>query len=323
MQAREEIQPLSDYDRFQAFQKSSSLSDKNIEVLPTSGRAIQGATSHHLGQNFSKMFNIQVEDIAGGNEKTFVYQNSWGITTRLIGVMIMLHGDDTGLILPPNIAPVQAIVIPCGISAKTAPEQKHKIFSECFNLVEKIRNSSGRIKVKGDLRNNRTVGWKYCHWELKGVPVRIELGPKEIANNEVMLVRRDTSEAQTVKADSVISKLTMLLNDIQNCLFERAKAKFDERTKLVENWNDFITEFNKNNLLLAPFCGEIECEDNIKADSASTNTSDEPGTLSMGAKSLCIPFEQPKLTTPLEDLTCVHTLCGKKPKFFTLFGRSY
>ncbi|EFN67176.1 Bifunctional aminoacyl-tRNA synthetase [Camponotus floridanus] len=290
--------------------------------ISTSGRAIQGATSHHLGQNFSKMFNIQVEGIAEGDEKTFVYQNSWGLTTRTIGVMIMVHGDDKGLVLPPCIASIQGIVIPCGITANMSTIEKELLQSECVKLVDELSKVS-KFRVKGDFRNNRTPGWKFNHWELKGVPVRIELGPKDMKKNQVTFVRRDNLQRTTVNRDTVAASLDCLLKDIQVQLLCRAKKNLDAHIKQVENWSDFGTELNNKNLLLSPFCGEPTCEDNIKTDSAREDSGDEPGALSMGAKSLCIPFEQPKLTKSLDELKCIHHSCKNKAKFYTLFGRSY
>ncbi|GAB1869130.1 Bifunctional aminoacyl-tRNA synthetase [Camponotus japonicus] len=290
--------------------------------ISTSGRAIQGATSHHLGQNFSKMFNIQVEGIAEGDEKTFVYQNSWGLTTRTIGVMIMVHGDDKGLVLPPCVASIQGIVIPCGITANMSTIEKELLQSECVKLVDEL-SKDGKFRVKGDFRNNRTPGWKFNHWELKGVPVRIELGPKDMKKNQVTFVRRDNLQRTTVNRDTVAASLDCLLKDIQAQLLCRAKKDLDAHIKQVENWSDFGTELNNKNLLLSPFCGEPTCEDNIKTDSAREDSGDEPGALSMGAKGLCIPFEQPKLTKPLDKLKCIHHSCKNKAKFYTLFGRSY
>ncbi|XP_077280024.1 glutamyl-prolyl-tRNA synthetase [Temnothorax americanus] len=289
--------------------------------ISTNGRAIQGATSHHLGQNFSKMFNVQVEGIADG-EKTFVYQNSWGLTTRTIGVMIMVHGDDRGLVLPPNVAPIQVIVIPCGIVASMSESKKTELRNECACLVKQLKIN--KLRVRDDFRPNRTPGWKFNHWELKGVPIRIEFGPRDMERNEVTLVRRDNFEREVVKRDELILSVTCMLKKVQDSLLQRAKHKLDEHIKQVENWNEFKLELDKKNLLLSPFCGEPECEDNIKQQSARLNTMD--GTVTMGAKSLCIPFKQPKLTKPIEsinELKCIYQDCENKAKFYTLFGRSY
>ncbi|XP_076642990.1 glutamyl-prolyl-tRNA synthetase [Halictus rubicundus] len=290
--------------------------------ISTSGRAIQGATSHHLGQNFSKMFNIQVEGATEGDEKTFVYQNSWGLTTRTIGVMIMVHGDDKGLVLPPNVACIQAIIVPCGITANTTAEQRERLSTECNKLLDELSKDK-TVRVKADYRSNRTPGWKFNHWELKGVPVRIELGPKDLEKNQVTFVRRDTCEKVVAKRPEVLSALHNLLTDIQSSMLEKARKNLNEHIKRVQNWDDFCSELNKKNILLSPFCGEPSCEDSIKADSARENTGEELGALSMGAKSLCIPFEQPTSVEAFDKQKCIYPGCQSKPKFYTLFGRSY
>ncbi|XP_033359359.1 bifunctional glutamate/proline--tRNA ligase isoform X2 [Bombus vosnesenskii] len=289
--------------------------------ISTSGRAIQGATSHHLGQNFSKMFNIQVENAVEGNEKTFVYQNSWGLTTRTIGVMIMVHGDDKGLVLPPNVACIQAIIVPCGIIASTTPQQRELLFSECNKLLDELSKDS--LRVKADYRSNRTPGWKFNHWELKGVPVRIEVGPKDLNKNQVTFVRRDNSERVFAKRPDVVTALHTLLTNIQADMLSKAKKNLNEHIKRADNWNEFCSYLNEKNILLSPFCGESSCEDKIKRDSAREDTGGEIGTLSMGAKSLCIPFEQPPSSTSFDKQTCIHPDCQNKPQFYTLFGRSY
>ncbi|XP_068987174.1 bifunctional glutamate/proline--tRNA ligase [Bombus flavifrons] len=289
--------------------------------ISTSGRAIQGATSHHLGQNFSKMFNIQVENAVEGNEKTFVYQNSWGLTTRTIGVMIMVHGDDKGLVLPPNVACIQAIIVPCGITASTTPQQRELLFSECNKLLGELSKDS--LRVKADYRSNRTPGWKFNHWELKGVPVRIEVGPKDLNKNQVTFVRRDNSERVFAKRPDVVTALHTLLTSIQADMLSKAKKNLNEHIKRADNWNEFCSYLNEKNILLSPFCGESSCEDKIKRDSAREDTGGEIGTLSMGAKSLCIPFEQPPSSASFDKQTCIHPDCQNKPQFYTLFGRSY
>ncbi|KAL2712821.1 bifunctional glutamate/proline--tRNA ligase [Vespula squamosa] len=290
--------------------------------ISTSGRAIQGATSHHLGQNFSKMFNIQVEGAAEGKEKIYVYQNSWGMTTRTIGVMIMVHGDDKGLVLPPNVALIQAIIIPCGITATTTVQQRDHLMAECLKLENDLRKDES-LRIKSDYGNNRTPGWKFNHWELKGVPVRIELGPKDLEKNQVTFVRRDNNQKMTASRTEAVDFLRNLLTEIQSNMFNKAKKNLEDHIKKVEKWEQFSMELNKKNLLLSPFCGESSCEDNIKADSARDDVGEEAGALSMGAKSLCIPFEQPQTSIPLDNLKCIHPSCKNKPKFYTLFGRSY
>ncbi|CAK9797250.1 Bifunctional glutamate/proline--tRNA ligase [Anthophora plagiata] len=288
--------------------------------ISTSGRAVQGATSHHLGQNFSKMFNIQVEGATEGDEKTFVYQNSWGLTTRTIGVMIMVHGDDKGLVLPPNVACIQAVIVPCGITASTTSQQRDLLFSECDKLLNELSEDK-TLRVKADYRSNRTPGWKFNHWELKGVPIRIELGPKDLEKGQVTFVRRDNSERVTANRSEAVTALRTLLTNIQTNMLAKARQNLNEHIKHANDWESFCSHLNQKNLLLSPFCGESSCEDNIKADSAREDTGEELGALSMGAKSLCIPFEQPP--SSLNKQKCIHPNCQNKPKFYTLFGRSY
>ncbi|KAL0819856.1 hypothetical protein ABMA28_007881 [Loxostege sticticalis] len=288
--------------------------------IPASGRAIQGATSHHLGQNFSKMFEIVYDD-PDTHEKAYVYQNSWGLTTRTIGVMILVHGDDRGLVLPPRVADIQVIVVPCGITASSTPEQRASLHASCAQLVEQY--CAGGIRADVDSRDNYSPGWKFNHWELKGVPIRVELGPKDMERGEVVAVRRLTGEKITLKRDQSTADLQELLERTHDEMFAKATKDRDARLSLVTKWDDFTSALERKHILLAPFCGETPCEDNIKNDSARTE--DDPTTEvkgpAMGAKSLCIPFEQPRELTPTD--VCIHPACKSKPKFITLFGRSY
>ncbi|XP_024936533.1 bifunctional glutamate/proline--tRNA ligase isoform X2 [Cephus cinctus] len=289
--------------------------------ISASGRAIQGATSHHLGQNFSKMFDIEVEGADESGEKIFVYQNSWGMTTRTIGVMIMVHGDDKGLVLPPKVAAIQAVIVPCGITASTTQEQRENLLSECAKLEDELKKN-GTLRVKGDYRDNYSPGWKFNHWELKGVPVRVELGPKDLEKKQVTLVRRDNSARLVTSRADVFSSVSKLLDEIHSFLLNRATVELKEHITETNEWSEFCTSLDKKHLILAPFCGEISCEDQIKADSAREDVGEEPGAPAMGAKGLCIPFDQPKFAS-LNTLKCIHPSCTRKPKFYTLFGRSY
>ncbi|XP_044264891.1 bifunctional glutamate/proline--tRNA ligase [Tribolium madens] len=285
--------------------------------VSASGRAIQGATSHHLGQNFSKMFEIVYED-PETQEKKYVYQNSWGITTRTIGVMIMVHADNKGLVLPPRAASVQVVLVPCGVTVGLSEQARNDLQASCDNLEAELRNSG--IKVKGDYRNNYSPGWKFNHWELKGVPIRVELGPKDIEKKQIVAVRRDTGEKITLPRETAIEKLQNLLDDIQKSLLQKAAKDMKSHTILLKDWSQFAASLDKKNMILAPFCGEISCEDRIKAESARDDDV-EPGAPSMGAKSLCIPLEQPASIQDSDK--CIHPACKKKPLFYTLFGRSY
>ncbi|KAJ0173785.1 hypothetical protein K1T71_010934 [Dendrolimus kikuchii] len=288
--------------------------------IPASGRGIQGATSHHLGQNFSKMFEIVYDD-PDTQEKNYVYQNSWGLTTRTIGVMVLVHGDDRGLVLPPRVAEIQAIVVPCGITASSTTEERKSLIDECKKLVDSL--VEGGIRAEGDYRDNYSPGWKFNHWELKGVPVRLELGPKDIAKREVVAVRRLTGEKITMKRETISQDIIELLNRTHDEMLAKAIKERDERLSFVTKWEEFTGALEQKHILLAPFCGEIPCEDSIKNDSARTD--DDPTTEmkapAMGAKSLCIPFKQPRALTDADK--CIHPECKNKPKFITLFGRSY
>lgn len=186
--------------------------------ISASGRAIQGATSHHLGQNFSKMFDIVYED-PETQEKKHVYQNSWGITTRTIGVMIMVHADNQGLVLPPRVASVQVVIVPCGITASLSEADRKSLQASCDQLESALKSAS--VRVQGDYRDNYSPGWKFNHWELKGVPIRVELGPKDMKNNQLVAVRRDTGEKVTIKRATAIEDLQKMLSDIQSSLFNR------------------------------------------------------------------------------------------------------
>ncbi|CDK25481.1 unnamed protein product [Kuraishia capsulata CBS 1993] len=289
--------------------------------IPTTGRGIQGATSHCLGQNFSKMFNITVESPEGPDKpKINVWQNSWGLSTRVIGVMVMIHSDNKGLVIPPRVSQNQVVIIPVGITAKTTKEEEDSIYAACKKLEARLRASD--VRVIADYRNNYSPGWKFSDWELKGLPVRLELGPKDLKNNSVLAVRRDNGQKVSISLDEVETKVPEVLEDIQASLFANAKAKFDSHRVIVNEWKDFVPTLNKKNVILAPWCGVEECEDDIKDASSKKDDGEEEEVdekaPSMGAKSLCIPFEQPELAPGQK---CVK--CDKAAINYCMFGRSY
>ncbi|CAG9836293.1 unnamed protein product, partial [Diabrotica balteata] len=232
--------------------------------VSASGRAIQGATSHHLGQNFSKMFDITYEH-PDSQEKTHVYQNSWGITTRTIGVVVMIHGDNQGLVIPPRVAGIQTVIVPCGITANLSQDSRKKLQSSCDVLETDLK--AVNIRVKGDYRDNYSPGWKFNHWELKGVPVRIELGPKDIEKNQLVVVRRDTGEKIIISRADAATKIGAILEDVHENLYKKACDDLNIHKVLIKDWSQFCPSLDKRNVILAPFCGEIQCEDKIKADS--------------------------------------------------------
>ncbi|XP_016474000.1 proline--tRNA ligase, cytoplasmic-like isoform X1 [Nicotiana tabacum] len=269
--------------------------------IPNTGRGIQGATSHCLGQNFATMFEINFENEKG--EKAMVWQNSWGFTTRTIGVMIMVHGDDKGLVLPPKVAATQVIVIP--VLYKDANNQG--IFDACAATVKNL-NESG-IRAEADYRDNYSPGWKYSHWEMKGVPLRIEIGPKDLANNQVRAVRRDNGAKTDITVANLVEQVNDVLASIQQNLFDVAKQKRDACVQVVKTWDEFAEAVSQKKLILAPWCDEEDVEKDVKA-----RTKGEMGA----AKTLCSPFDQPELP---EGTLCFAS--GKPAKKWTYWGRSY
>ncbi|OCT77577.1 hypothetical protein XELAEV_18028669mg [Xenopus laevis] len=284
--------------------------------ISASSRAIQGATSHHLGQNFSKMFEIVFEDPKTPGLKQYAYQNSWGLSTRTIGAMVMVHADNTGMVLPPRVACVQIIIIPCGITNTLAEEDKDALLKKCDQYLKRLLNVD--VRARADLRDNYSPGWKFNHWELKGVPIRLEVGPRDMKNKQFVAVRRDNGEKLTIPEGQAETRLKEILEEIHTNLYNRALGDLTSHMVVANNMEEFQKHLEKGQIVQIPFCGEIECEDWIKKITARDQDL-EPGAPSMGAKSLCIPFK------PLNELQpgakCV---CEKNAaKFYTLFGRSY
>ncbi|XP_073320105.1 bifunctional glutamate/proline--tRNA ligase isoform X2 [Pagrus major] len=284
--------------------------------VSASGRAIQGATSHHLGQNFSKMFEIVFEDPKKPGEKQHAFQNSWGITTRTIGVLTMVHGDNMGLVLPPRVACLQVVIIPCGVTASLPEQEKEALLTQCSKYLSRLLDAG--IRVKTDLRDNYSPGWKFNHWELKGVPIRLEVGPKDMQQRQCVAVRRDTGAKVTVPEAEVEKRLVTMLEDIQNSLFKKASDDLKANMLAADTMEQFQKELDQGKLVQVPFCGGIQCEEWIKKTTAKDQDL-EPGAPSMGAKSLCIPFSPLKTLQPGQ--MCIS---GKEPaQYYTLFGRSY
>ncbi|CUS21001.1 LAQU0S02e03466g1_1 [Lachancea quebecensis] len=289
--------------------------------IPQTGRGIQGATSHHLGQNFSKMFNISVENPLGPEHpKVFAYQNSWGLSTRVIGVMVMIHSDNKGLVIPPRVSQHQCVVLPVGINSKTSDEQRAVIHQKAREIEQKLRASN--VRAFGDYNDNYTPGWKFSQYELKGIPLRLEFGPKDMSQDQVSVVRRNDNRKFTVKIADLETRIPEILEEMQNDMYLKAKDLFDTHRVIVEEWKDFVPALNKKNVILAPWCGVTECEEDIKDSSAKRDDGEEfeadEKAPSMGAKTLCIPFEQPELK---EGQKCIR--CDKKAIQYCMFGRSY
>lgn len=287
--------------------------------ISTNGRGIQGGTSHHLGQNFSKMFDISFQDPNDSTKKEFAYQNSWGLSTRTIGVLIMTHGDNKGLVLPPRVSPIQVVIIPVGITSSTTPEMKKTLLDACDKLNQQLKDIKVRSKL--DATDHYTPGWKFNHYELKGICIRVELGPKDLEKSQIVACRRDTGEKLNFNLSEAAKNLADLLEEIQKSLYDKSKAAMDARQAMVNDWGEFLTKLNDKFTLIAPFCGRPACEDNIKKDSVRESKDGMVGPL-MGAKSLCIPKRQPEIELT-ESHKCIHPECGEKPKYWCLFGRSY
>ncbi|MBU89905.1 proline--tRNA ligase [Candidatus Woesearchaeota archaeon] len=262
-----------------------------VEALMPDGKALQMGTSHNLGQNFAKAFNIK---FLGKDEKEYLpWQNSWGFSTRLIGALVMSHSDDKGLILPPKVAPIQIVIVPI-----YKVDNKDKIVKKASEIKNKLN-----YKTYLDDREEYTPGWKFNEWELKGVPLRIEIGPKDIEKNQVVLVRRDNNNKEFVKLSQLDKKVKDTLESIQNSLFNKAKKFLNSNITEAKNWNDFVKQIKNRKLVKSFFCGDIKCEDIIKDESK-------------GATSRVIPFQQPKKLGK-----CIH--CSKEGKFLVIFGKAY
>ncbi|KAJ9093920.1 hypothetical protein QFC19_008153 [Naganishia cerealis] len=289
--------------------------------IPTTGRGIQGATSHCLGQNFSKMFDITVEDPRNPGQKAHVWQNSWGLSTRSIGVMVMIHGDDQGLVMPPRVAHVQVVVVPVGLTAKLSEEDRKNIYDTCEKVAADL-NAVG-IRTKADLREGYTPGWKFNDWELRGVPVRLEVGPRDIAAGEVKAIRRHDNNKSQLSMGDLAQAMPKFLDEIHDAMFAKAKKSFDEHLYKIDKWEQVVPALDSKNVLILPWCEAEECEDDIKDRSAKQSTEgqvvDEKAP-SAGAKSLCIPFDQDRFGKLEPGTKCIG--CGGEAKRWTMFGRS-
>jgi prolyl-tRNA synthetase len=266
-----------------------------IEALMQDGKALQAGTSHFLGQNFAKAFDVQFTDKTG--KLDFVWATSWGLSTRMIGALIMAHADNHGLILPPRLAPIQVVIIPI---------YKNSEQLESISLVaRKIKadlEASG-ISVKYDDRDNNKPGWKFADYELKGVPVRIAIGPRDIENKTVEIARRDTLEKETISMDTTIKHISGLLENIQQNIYRKAAEFKKENTRYVDTWKDFVSTLdNEGGFIMAHWDGTPETEEKVKEETKATIR--------------CIPFDSPE-----EEGKCIYS--GRPSKRRVLFARSY
>lgn len=260
-----------------------------IEALMHDGKALQSGTSHNFGDGFAKAFDITYTDKE--NKLQYVHQTSWGMTTRLIGAVIMVHGDDSGLVLPPRIAPVQVMIVP-------VMQKKEGVLEAANSLKESLKN----IRVKVD-DSDKSPGWKFSECEMKGIPVRVEIGPKDIEAGNCVIVRRDTGEKEVVKIEELPARVEELMETIQKNLFEKALSHREAHTYEVETFVDFKkTIEQKPGFVKAMWCGNQECEDRIKEET--------------GATSRCMPFIQ-------EEVKGHCVCCGKPAKKLVYWGKAY
>ncbi len=262
-----------------------------IEALMHDGQALQSGTSHNFGDGFARAFGIQYTD--KDNKLQYVHQTSWGLSTRIIGAIIMVHGDDDGLKLPPRIAPVQVMICPI-------MQKKEGVLQKADEIRDELIKAGFRVKVDD---RDKNPGFKFADCEMRGIPLRIEIGPRDIENGEAVLVRRDTREKETVSFADLSRRVGELLESIQNDMYEHAKAHLDAHTFSATTMDEMEEILDtKKGFVKAMWCGCRECEDAIKEKT--------------GATSRCIPFKQEKLSD-----TCIY--CGKPAQKMVYFGRAY
>ena len=262
-----------------------------IEALMHDGKALQSGTSHNFGDGFAKAFGIQYTD--KDNKLKYVHQTSWGMTTRLIGALIMVHGDDSGLVLPPKIAPVQVDVIPI-------MQNKDGVLNKAYEVKEALVKAGLRVKVDD---TDKKPGWKFSEQEMRGIPVRVEMGPRDIEAGQAIIVRRDTREKTTVAIESLAEEIKNILDKMQTEMLERACTHREAHTYVATNYDEFKDVVaNKPGFVKAMWCGDQACEDKIKEETTAT--------------SRCMPFEQ-------EHLSDVCVCCGRPAKKMVYWGKAY
>ena len=262
-----------------------------IEALMHDGKALQSGTSHNFGDGFAKAFGIQYTD--KDNKLKYVHQTSWGMTTRLIGALIMVHGDDSGLVLPPKIAPVQVDVIPI-------MQNKDGVLNKAYEVKEALVKAGLRVKVDD---TDKKPGWKFSEQEMRGIPVRVEMGPRDIEAGQAIIVRRDTREKTTVAIESLAEEIKNILDKMQTEMLERARTHREAHTYVATNYDEFKDVVaNKPGFVKAMWCGDQACEDKIKEETTAT--------------SRCMPFEQ-------EHLSDVCVCCGRPAKKMVYWVKAY
>lgn len=281
----------SDAERF-----AGALRTYCIEGMMQDGKALQMGTSHNLGQNFAKAFDVMFVDKE--NKKQYAWQTSWGVSTRLIGGLIMAHSDDRGLVLPPEIAPVQVVIIPIWKS----DEQQIAVTAVAETLKKNLEDNGVRVHV--DARAHESMGTRMYEWEKKGVPLRIEIGPRDLEQQQVMMARRDAEgkEKMTVALNDLIGRVPALLNEMQKALFDRAQERMKTMTYEIDDYEEFKKKIDNGGFFLAHWCGDATCEAEIKKETKATTR--------------CIPFEQKE-----EEGKCMK--CGKTSHKRIVFAKAY
>lgn len=270
---------------------AGAVATYTIEPMMHNGVALQGGTSHYFGTGFAEAFEITFT--GRDNKQQYPHQTSWGVSTRMIGAIIMTHGDDNGLVLPPKIAPIQVAILPIAM-------HKEGVLEKAAELRDRLRQN---FRVKLDDSDN-SPGWKFSEYEMKGVPLRLEIGPKDIENNQCVLVRRDNREKIFVSLDNLEKEINKALDAVHNGLYERALENLKQKTHTASSYEEFLdTAKNKPGFIKAMWCGDVECENKIK---------DETG----GVKSRCILEKD-------EPISNVCACCGKPAKHLVVWGRQY
>ena len=262
----------------------------SIEALMPDGKALQSGTTHYFGQGFAKAFNVQFQGRDG--KLAYPHQTSWGVSTRLLGAIIMVHGDDNGLVLPPFVAPIQAVVIPVA-------QQKPGVIPAARELYEALKAAGVRVKID---ESDKTAGWKFSEYEMKGVPVRVEIGPRDMENGLVTLAKRNTGEKISIKKEELVDKVKELFNTIHQEMYQKAYAYLLEHTTQVNTLEELNPALDKGGYSKMMWCGNVECENKIKELTTAT--------------ARCMPFNQ----IPFGD-TC--PVCGKKATKVVLYAKAY
>lgn len=281
----------SDREKF-----AGALATYAIEALMSDGKALQMGTSHNLGQHFSKVFNIRYED--RNQNIQYAWQTSWGVSTRLVGALIMSHGDDSGLRLPPRIAPIQAVIVPISLG-----NWKEEVLPVAVKLKSELHEMGVRVEL--DQREEFTPGWKFSDWEMRGVPLRIEIGPRDVKENQAICVRRDNGQKEPVTLDSLKARLPGILSDIQKSLYEKALEFQTANTHDIESYQEFKSTLEEQRGFLRTFwCGKSSCEDKIKEETMAT------------IRIILLEEDRSKA-----EGKCV--LCGEKSNNLAYFARAY